>query len=139
MKYILVKENSYNYLYLFIILIFIIIAYYYYYKYNKIEKFTYNLGKCSNKCCATQWPVPDYIQSDDDIDFSLVSTSNLTCNDGVNNSACVCLSNDAKKLLDSRGSMPIPKANGLLDQDNKKSALIKVGTSTLLPINSNII
>ena len=51
------------------------------------------------------------------------ATSNLTCNNGVMDTGCVCLTDGSKKLLGNRGYVKrLPMANGMLDQDNRISA-----------------
>lgn len=90
---------------------------------------SYNIGKCSKNCCATQWPVPIDLMEKSKIKKSDVgpgkkySTSNLTCNNGVINTGCVCLGNESKNLFGNRGYVKsLPQGNGLLDQDYRKSA-----------------
>lgn len=51
---------------------------------------------CSKKCCATQWPTPVDINDDrinnNDIRIKY-TTSNIQCNDGLNNTGCICVPN----------------------------------------------
>jgi hypothetical protein len=50
-------------------------------------------------------------------------TSNLTCNNGVIDTGCVCLTKGSKKLLGNRGYISkLPYSNGLLEEDNRISA-----------------
>jgi hypothetical protein len=91
---------------------------------------TYNLGVCSKNCCTNQWPVNINVTENSRIKPEQVgkgkmySTSNLTCNDGVNNTGCVCLTKKSRQLLNKRGYVKnIPLANGLLNADNKPSGL----------------
>jgi hypothetical protein len=86
----------------------------------------YNLGVCSKNCCATQWPVPMDITERSKIDKKLVGTeyssSSMTCNNGVIDTGCVCLTKQGKDLLGNRGyQKELPMGNGLLNQDNRKS------------------
>jgi hypothetical protein len=97
------------------------------YNHSNITKAkTYNLGVCSKNCCATQWPVPIDITEKSKIDQKLIGEkyfrSNMTCNNGIINTGCVCLSKKSKELLDNRGYVKdLPIKNGLLDEDNRKS------------------
>lgn len=86
-----------------------------------------NLGVCSKQCCGTQWPVPINLnKGSKNISKYIGSkyfTSNLSCNNGVTDTGCVCLTRDAKKLLSNRGYVNnIPNGNGLLDEDNRINA-----------------
>jgi len=88
---------------------------------------SYNLGVCSKNCCATQWPVPINLTEKSKVDPRLIGKkyfrSNLTCNNGVINTGCVCLTNESKKVLGNRGYVKdLPMGNGLFEQDNRKSA-----------------
>lgn len=90
---------------------------------------SYNIGTCSKNCCATQWPVPiDLAERSgvkkSDVGFGKKYTaSNLTCNNGVRDTGCVCLTDGTKKLLGNRGYVKsLPQGNGLLGQDYRVSA-----------------
>jgi hypothetical protein len=90
---------------------------------------SYNIGTCSKNCCATQWPVPiDFTERSgvkkSDVGYGKKYTaSNLTCNNGVRNTGCVCLTDKTKKLLGNRGYVKeLPQGNGLLNQDYRVSA-----------------
>lgn len=85
---------------------------------------SYNLGICSKNCCATQWPTPINTDERSKVKKSDINkkyfTSNLTCNNGVINTGCVCLTNESKQLLTNKGNVQrLPMANGLLDEDNR--------------------
>ncbi len=87
---------------------------------------SFNLGVCSKNCCATQWQVPIDVTEKSkikqgDIGSNLIR-SNLTCNNGITNSGCVCLTKESKQLLGNRGyQKQLPMSNGLLNSDNKQS------------------
>jgi hypothetical protein len=87
---------------------------------------TYNLGVCSKNCCATQWPVPINLTEKSKVKSTDIGkkyfTSNLTCNNGIINTGCVCLTDKSKKALGNRGYIQnLPLGNGLLDEDNRRS------------------
>jgi len=87
---------------------------------------TYNLGTCSKNCCATQWNVPINLNEKSKVTPADIGkkyfTSNLTCNNGILNTGCVCLTPGSKKLLNKRGYVKkLPMDNGLLNADNRKS------------------
>lgn len=89
-------------------------------------KSTYNLGTCSKNCCATQWRTPINITEQSKVLSTDIGkkffTSNLTCNNGVINTGCVCLTPESKKLLENKGYVKqLPVSNGLLEADNLKS------------------
>lgn len=92
---------------------------------SKISKSkSYNLGVCSKNCCATQWPTNININERSKVNLSQIgkeySTSNLTCNNGIINGGCVCLTKESKKLLENKGNVrQLPLGNGLLDEDNR--------------------
>lgn len=90
---------------------------------------SYNIGTCSKNCCATQWPVPIDLAERSGVKKSDVGpgkkykASNLTCNNGVRDTGCVCLTDGTKKLLGNRGYVKeLPQGNGLLGQDYRISA-----------------
>lgn len=109
------------------IFIFIIIIVLFYNNIDNNETFnttfspTYNLGACSKNCCATQWKIPFDVTENSKINLSDLNnkyyTSNFTCNDGVNNGGCVCLTNESKNYLTGITSK-IPLNNGVLNKDN---------------------
>ena len=143
-KYSLVKVNKYNQFYYKIILAFIIIVIfiYLYKKIKRFESFSYNLGVCSKNCCSTQWQVPENIREKDKIDpneyNSKYTTSNMTCNDGIKNTGCVCLTEESKKLLSNRGYSNLSFGNGLLNEDDNISGMNNF-SGNKLPIDNNII
>lgn len=144
MKYKLVKINNNKkfYLYILILLILIIIFYLLFIKYkNYFEYFSYNLGVCSSNCCATQWNIPNNLKSNDNIDPDnnpKYIRANMSCNNGVNNTGCVCLTQESKDLLTNRGNKKISYGNGLLNKDNNKSGM-NVFKNYTLSINNNIV
>lgn len=90
---------------------------------------SYNIGTCSKNCCATQWPTPVDVTERSGVNMKDVgpgrkfTASNLTCNNGVKDTGCVCLTDGTRKLLGNRGYVKdLPKGNGLLNQDYRKSA-----------------
>jgi hypothetical protein len=107
---------------------------------SKSNEKSYNLGVCSKNCCATQWPVPINLTERSRIDPRLIGSkyfrSNLTCNNGVINTGCVCLTSKSKKLLGNRGYVKdLPMGNGLLEQDNRKSAFKIMEDKVPRPVN----
>ena len=141
-KYSLIKKKNYNYYYIIILLIIIIIIYYLYNNTKLYETFTYNLGICSRNCCATQWYVPNSIREQNDINpdnyNSDLIRSNMTCNDGIKNAGCICLTKESKELLTNRGNDKLSFGNGLLNKDNNMSAMNNF-IDNKLPINSNFL
>lgn len=90
---------------------------------------SYNLGTCSKNCCATQWAVPIDLTERSGVKKIDVGrgrkfrASNLTCNNGVINTGCLCLTAESENVLANRGYVKnLPQGNGLLNQDNRKSA-----------------
>jgi hypothetical protein len=90
---------------------------------------SYNLGTCSKNCCATQWTVPIDLTERSGVNKRDVGkgrkfrASNLTCNNGVINTGCLCLTAESENVLSNRGYVKdLPQGNGLLNQDNRKSA-----------------
>jgi hypothetical protein len=112
-------------------------------KYKKSElpySKSYNLGYCSKNCCATQWPVPINLTENSRINPRLIGKkyfrSNLTCNNGVIDTGCVCLTDGSKKLLGNRGYVKnLPLGNGLLEQDNRTSAFKIMEDKVPRPVN----
>ena len=46
---------------------------------------------CSKNCCSTQWPISDKIQvKDQKIDMDEYLPTNLNCNNGINDTGCIC-------------------------------------------------
>jgi hypothetical protein len=46
---------------------------------------------CSKNCCSTQWPTPESTQiKDPNIDMKEYLPTNLNCNDGINDTGCIC-------------------------------------------------
>ena len=94
--------------------------------FNNKKDISYNLGICSKDCCSTQWPVPINQTAKSTMRSKYIKskyiTSNLTCNNGIKDTDCVCLTKESKKLLSNRGYVKqLPMGNGLLDSDNKQS------------------
>jgi len=90
------------------------------------QKQTYNLGTCSKNCCATQWNVPINLNENSKVNPADIGKkyfrSNMTCNNGILNTGCVCLTPESKKLLKNKGYVnKLPMGNGLLNADNRKS------------------
>lgn len=110
--------------------------------FKQIELFTpsYNLGVCSKNCCSTQWPIPIDVTEDSGIsikDAQKYLTSNITCNNGVTNTGCVCLTEQSKNLLEKGGYVKdLPADNaGLLLADNSISAFKIIEDQTPRPVN----
>ena len=87
---------------------------------------TYNLGICSKNCCATQWNIPINLTENSKVNPADIGkkyfTSNITCNNGILNTGCLCLTPESKKLFNNNGYVKqLPMGNGLLDADNRKS------------------
>ena len=100
-------------------------------KYSYVDPLlkSYNLGTCSKNCCATQWPVPIDLTERSGVKKIDIGrgrkfrASNLTCNNGVINTGCLCLTPESENVLSNRGYVKnLPQGNGLLNQDNRKSA-----------------
>ena len=101
---------------------------------------SYNLGVCSKNCCATQWPVPIDVTENSNVRRGQLNkryrTSNLTCNNGVMNTGCVCLTKESGKLLGNRGYVDyLPLGNGILEQDNRTSAFKLLEDQIPRPLN----
>lgn len=98
MAYKLVKQNS-NCNIILYVLLFLIAAWALTILYPKLENFKMfqesekNLI-CSKKCCSTTWPTPININdkriNDTDIGTKY-QASNINCNDGINDTGCVCV------------------------------------------------
>jgi hypothetical protein len=53
----------------------------------------YNMDKiiCSKNCCSTQWPTSISTRiKDPKIDMNEYLPTNLNCNDGINDTGCIC-------------------------------------------------
>jgi hypothetical protein len=101
---------------------------------------SYNLGVCSKNCCATQWPVPINLTEKSNVNPKDIGNkyyrSNLTCNNGVINTGCVCLTKGSDKLLANRGYVnKLPMGNGLIDEDNRISAFKIMEDEVPRPLN----
>jgi hypothetical protein len=90
--------------------------------YNQTKSYT--LGVCSKNCCSTQWKTNidvterSKVKSIDVGPGKKYLTSNMTCNNGVINTGCVCISDETKKMFNNRGFVKeVPMSNGLLDAD----------------------
>lgn len=60
---------------------------------------------CSKSCCSPQWPLPFSLQTDKMVcdskdDFI---PSNITCNNGWQDTGCLCMSKEQAKFLSDRG------------------------------------
>jgi len=104
------------------------------------KKKTYNLGVCSKNCCTTQWPVPIDLTENSNVKLNDIGTkyitSNMTCNNGVTNTGCVCLTNESKNFFAKGGvQKDFPSGNGLLDQDNRISAFKIMEDKIPRPVN----
>jgi len=164
MGYKLIKNPNSNCNFsIFTIFTFVIITMILVYNYQsntlKLEKFTnkkkdkkdkkqkkqkkdksYNLGVCSKNCCTTQWPVPIDLTEDSNVKLNEVGTkyftTNMTCNNGVTNTGCVCLTDKSKKFLAKGGfEKDFPTGNGLFEQDNRISAFKIMEDKTPRPVN----
>ena len=61
--------------------------------------------QCSSSCCSDQYPLPFRVQ--DDLQFANKDDfvpNSYTCNNGSQNSGCLCMTKDQAKFLDSRGN-----------------------------------
>jgi hypothetical protein len=46
---------------------------------------------CSKDCCSTQWPISENIHvKDKKIDMNEYLPTNLNCNNGINDTGCIC-------------------------------------------------
>ena len=46
---------------------------------------------CSKDCCSTQWPISENIYvKDKKIDMNEYLPTNLNCNNGINDTGCIC-------------------------------------------------
>lgn len=137
MTYFLVKKsNNYlNIVWIVVIIIFTILSFITMYKNKELfDNKKYKLGLCSKNCCSTQWNTPINVRENSKVDLKDVgkkyATSNLTCNNGIINTGCVCLDKKSKKMLSNRGYIKdLPKGTGLLDSDNAISAFKIMETS----------
>lgn len=91
-------------IYFILILLIIYIIYNYYNNYedcDEIEeiedfddkKYMFPMEKiiCSKKCCSTQWPTSKNTQIiDSRINENDYLPTNLNCNDGINDTGCIC-------------------------------------------------
>ena len=91
--------------------------------FNQTESYT--LGVCSKNCCSTQWKTPidvterSKVKSIDVGPGKTYLTSNMTCNNGIIDTGCVCISDETKKMFNNRGFVKeVPMSNGLLDADH---------------------
>jgi hypothetical protein len=64
-----------------------------YYDLENDKPMNYNMEKivCSKSCCSTQWPTSEstYVK-DPKIDMNEYLPTNLNCNDGINDTGCIC-------------------------------------------------
>jgi len=65
-----------------------------------------NFNLCSKSCCAEQYPLPFPIKPDDLVVKSGKEyvASNITCNDGWNDSGCACMTPEQSLHLSRRGN-----------------------------------
>lgn len=118
----------------------IIIIFIFIYYFTQVESFSYNIGKCSKNCCSTQWPIPIDVTETSGLtldDVKNYHTSTLTCNNGIKNTGCVCLTEESRNMLAKGGYVPLmpEKEGGLLDGDNSISAFKIVEDKTPRPVN----
>jgi hypothetical protein len=59
---------------------------------------------CSKSCCSPQYPVPFSIDTDPLVCGKEFQPSPYTCNNGWQDSGCVCLTKEQSNLLGSRGN-----------------------------------
>jgi hypothetical protein len=69
------------------------------------NKFMFQNNVCSKLCCSPQYPTPfnqtiDHMTAGNTDDFV---PSNYTCNNGWQNTGCLCLTNDQSNFLKNRG------------------------------------
>lgn len=66
--------------------------------------YTMSFKKCNSSCCSDQWPVPFKINDDllCNSEDEFVPTS-YYCNDGFQNSGCLCMTKKQSDFLNSRG------------------------------------
>jgi hypothetical protein len=62
-----------------------------------------NNNRCSMSCCSKQWPLPFKLLTDDE-DVKGHVPNNYFCNNGLQDSGCVCMTQDQSNFLDSRGA-----------------------------------
>ncbi len=103
---------------------------------------SYTLGVCSKNCCTTQWPVPINLTEKSKVTPDMVgknkkySRSNLTCNNGVINTGCLCLTKKSRAMLENRGYVDkLPISNGLLDEDHRIGVFKIMEDKTPRPVN----
>jgi len=63
-----------------------------------------NYNMCSPSCCSKQWPVPFALEDNKLVKKGKYVASSYTCNDGWNNSGCVCLEPKQADFLNRRGN-----------------------------------
>lgn len=62
-------------------------------------------NKCSKSCCSPQYPVPFAVDADKSVCSSNKEyvPNNYTCNDGWNDTGCLCLDKEQSEFLAHRG------------------------------------
>lgn len=74
---------------------------------NTVDKSTalngLNNNSCSVSCCSKQWPLP-FKMSEDGVDGSKYVPNNYSCNNGTQDSGCLCMTPEQSKFLDYRGT-----------------------------------
>jgi hypothetical protein len=62
-----------------------------------------NNNRCSLSCCSKQWPLPFKLSTDGE-DLTGNIPNNYTCNNGLQDSGCLCMTKPQADFLDSRGT-----------------------------------
>jgi hypothetical protein len=112
--------------------------------YNNYEYFDILKNKnnkdavCSKNCCTTQWNTNIDVTEKSNISVDEViknyNKTNLTCNNGITNTGCVCISKDATdlkitpsknainalKLVDKKGDIQLMSSDELTKQDSEE-------------------
>lgn len=73
---------------------------------SAVTDYTMNSNQCSIACCSDQWPVPFKMPVDKTLCESndeFVPTSYF-CNNGWQNSGCLCMTKQQSEFLNARGS-----------------------------------
>ena len=73
---------------------------------SSIDEFTMNFNQCSPACCSDQWPVPFKLPTDKTLCNSedKFVPSSYYCNNGWQNSGCLCMKKDQSDFLQTRGA-----------------------------------
>lgn len=72
---------------------------------TSIADYTLSFNQCSPSCCSDQWPVP-FKTSDDTLcgNKNEFVKNNYYCNNGWQNSGCLCMTQKQSDFLKTRGS-----------------------------------